>query len=531
MSYISTNANDETIFVIDDIHVGPKVEKKPSPDVFKQSWSDLRLLNGLEKNFKRRTDRQFEKGDTVPQGSGAESKQLYPPMVNQNGYGAFDVITPPYNIYELAQYYETSFANHAAVDTKVANMVGLGYHWELSESAVSRMDTKTSEKEIMAARKKIERNKSALTKWLDELNNEDTFVGTLTKAVTDMQALGNGFIEIGRKSTGEIGYIGHIPAMTVRVRRQRDGFMQIVGNKIVYFANYNDDPSKRVGNPVTTDPAPNEIIHLKVYSPLNSYYGVPDVVSAGQALVGDLLAQQYNIDYFENKAVPRYLITVKGAKLHPDSEQKLFEFFQANLKGQNHRTLVVPLPPDNDQTKVEFKIEPVEAGIQEGSFGKYHESNRNDILTAHQVPLSKIGMGDGSLAGTIASDRTFKEQVARPGQRAIEKIVNRIVHEVTDVLDFKLNELTLTDELAQSQIDEKYIRSQVLVPNEVRDALGKPPREGGDKPVELTARQSADKNNAARGNDSRAVSRENDAADSPNTVAGRKPRGENSATE
>lgn len=513
----------EDAVVIDGLNFDTvtKVTKKETKDPFYKSWADLRTYRGVEKNFKRREDR-LEKSD-MPQGQeDARSKQINPGDVIRTGYGIFDVITPPYDLYSLAQYYETHFANHAAVDTKVANMVGLGYHWELSESAMSRMDGKETEKQREAARNKVERAKASLSKWLDDLNDEDTFIGTLEKVVTDLQSTGNGYLEIGRKSNGEIGYVGHIPALTVRVRRERDGFCQIIGNRVVFFANF----GKNNGNPVTNDPNPNEIIHFKVYSPLNTYYGVPDIVSAGQALVGDQFAQQYNIDYFENKAVPRYIIYVKGGKLSSDSERKLFEFMQGSLKGQNHRTLVVPLPPDTEQTRVEFKMEAIEAGVQEGSFGKYHDSNRNDILTAHQVPLSKIGMGDGSLAGTIASDRTFKEQVARPGQRTIEKKINRIITEVTDALVFKLNELTLTDEAAQAQIHEKYLRSQVLLPNEVRDELGKAPRPGGDKPLELTARQSADKKNDAKGNDARSTDRENNAADTPTTVTGRKPQGD-----
>lgn len=512
---------DEDVVIIDGLNIDKaKVVKKKDNDPFMQPWDALRSYRGIDKNFKRRSDRNLEKADQMPQGNGAGSKQINPGSVIRTGYGAFDVITPPYNLYELAQYYETHFANHAAVDTKTANMVGLGYHWELSEAAMARVDSKETEKQRDAARAKVERNKVMLNKWLDDLNDEDTFIGTLEKVVTDLHSVGNGYLEIGRKSNGEIGYVGHIPALTVRVRRERDGFCQIIGNRVVFFSAF----GKQAPNPVTNDPNPNEIIHFKVYSPLNTYYGVPDIVSAGQALIGDQFAQQYNIDYFENKAVPRYIITVKGGKLSPDSEQKLFEFMQSNLKGQNHRTLVIPLPPDNDQTKVEFKMEAVEAGVQEGSFGKYHDSNRNDILTAHQVPLSKIGMGDGSLAGTIASDRTFKEQVARPGQRMIEKKINTMMKEVSDMLVFKLNELTLTDEAAQAQIHEKYLRSQVLLPNEVRDELGKAPRPGGDEVLELNARQAADAKNEAQGNDSRAQDRENNAADNPNTINGRKPQ-------
>ena len=496
--------------------------KKPF-DVFSIDLEKAKSLDGVNRNCSRRIDTKIKKSATLPKGKDSGSKQILPGMVFHNGYGAFDVMVPPYNQIELAQYYETSFSNHAAVDAKTSNMVGLGYHWELSETAVAKLEAKGGKSQAKAAYKKVERLKAAMSSWMDSLNDEDTFIGTLEKLVTDLEATGNGYLEIGRTTKGEIGYVGHIPAVSVRVRRQKDGFCQIIGDKVTYFKNYGDKDSV---NPVTTDPRPNEIMHFKIYSPLNAYYGVPHIVSAGQAVIGDIFAQQYNIDYFENKAVPRYIVTVKGAKLSPDSEDKLFNFMQTNLKGQNHRTLIVPLPPDNEQTKVEFKMEAVEAGIQEGSFGKYHESNRNDILAAHQVPLDKIGMGDGSLAGTIASSRNFRDQVVVPAQRMLEKRINRIIEEETDVLVFKLNELTLTDESAQAQIHEKQIRNQILTPNEVRDQLGMPRRDGGDDPFELNPRQSADAKNEAEGSDSRAVDRENNQADTPTTVNGRKPQGE-----
>jgi phage portal protein BeeE len=37
-------------------------------------------------------------------------------------------------------------------------------------------------------------------------------------------------------------------------------------------------------NPVTSDPRPNEIIHIKQYSPLNTFYGIPDIISAVSSL-------------------------------------------------------------------------------------------------------------------------------------------------------------------------------------------------------------------------------------------------------
>jgi capsid portal protein len=236
-----------------------------------------------------------------------------------------------------------------------------------------------------------------------------------------------------------------------------------------------------------------------------------------------MLASQYNIDYFSNKAVPRYVVTLKGAKLSGEAEDKMFRFMQTGMKGQNHRTLYIPLPGDSDTNKVEFKMEPIETGVQEGSFEKYRKQNRDDILVAHQVPLSKLGGGDSSaIAAALAQDRTFKEQVARPAQRELEKPINKIIREKTDILQFKFNELTLTDEIAQSQILERYVKNQIMVPNEARTILGMPQRDGGDKPLELKPQQGAN----ATANRQRDAERANNQSDGSATVSGRNPKGE-----
>ena len=381
-----------------------------------------------------------------------------------------------------------------------------------------------SRETLVNIRKKATKTAFKNRQPIEELNDEDTFTHVLEKAMTDYEATGNGYIEIGRKNTGEIGYIGHIPATTVRVRRMRDGYVQIVNQRVVFFKNFQD---KKTVNPVTTDQRPNELIHIKKYSPKNTYYGVPDVVSAATSVVGDHLAARYNIDYFENKAVPRYIVTLKGAKLSSEAEDKLFRFLQSGLRGQNHRTLYIPLPGDGPDNKVEFKMEPVENGIQEGSFDKYRTSNVHDILMAHQVPISKVGSDPGSsIASALVSDRTFKEQVARPAQKNLEKTINKLIKEKTDILLLKFNELTLTDENTQSQIDERYLRAQVVVPNDIRPRLGLPVVPSGDTPVVMTPQQRAEQNAQMAGTRQRDQQRTDQASDSSATSTGRNPGGE-----
>jgi hypothetical protein len=143
------------------------------------------------------------------------------------------------------------------------------------------------------------------------------------------------------------------------------------------------------------------------------------------------------------------------------------------------------------------------------------------------VPLSKLGGGDsGSIAAALAQDRTFKEQVARPAQRQLEKMINKIIREKTDIIEFVFNELTLTDEIAQSQILERYVKNQIITPNEARVVLDMPQRDGGDDVLDLSPAASAE----ARTTRSRDAERTNNNSDSTSTVAGRAPKGEGRQT-
>ena len=520
-------------------------------DPFNKSWDSLIGLNGLNKNFKRRVART-EKANTVinnvpRQADGqisqrylteskavgqntsntAGSKKINPGQVYRNGYGIFDLITPPYNLYELSSYYDTSFANHAAVDAKVSNTVGLGYEFDMTTSTLMSLEAAKDEARKTKAKKKIEQLKIQLADWVESLNDDDSLTKTLEKVITDMQATGNGYIEVGRTVTGEIGYVGHIPATTMRVRRLHDGYIQIIAGTITYFRNF----GAKNPNPVTDDPRPNEVIHLKEYSPLNTFYGVPDIIAALTSLQGDQMAARYNIDYFENKAVPRYIITVKGAKLTPEAEDKLFRFFQTGLKGQSHRTLYIPLPGDSEGSKIEFDMHPVENGVQEASFNEYRLRNRDDILMAHQVPLSKLGGVDsGSIAAAMTQDRTFRDQVAKPLQEYVEKAINKIIKEKTDIIQLKFKQVSLTDEIAESQILERYVKNQILVPNEAREMIGMPQRDGGDSPLELNPRQAADAKGNMAGNKTRDSERTNNQSDGAAAISGRNPKGEGAKT-
>jgi hypothetical protein len=111
-------------------------------------------------------------------------------------------------------------------------------------------------------------------------------------------------------------------------------------------------------------------------------------------------------------------------------------------------------------------------------------------------------------------------------QHHLEKVVNKIIKEKTDILELKFNELTLTDEIAQSQILERLVKTQIMMPNEAREALDLPQRADGDDPFIMSPREATDARANLAGNRQRDTERTNNNSDSPSTIAGRNPQGE-----
>lgn len=505
-------------------------------DDFNKSLESVRMNSGISPSLKRKLTNELKKFNRSVD-KDVESRQIDEKQY-LTGYDAFGVIEPPHNLDTFVQLYEISGAHYAAVNAKVANIVGLGYKFVETPLAKRKLDGLTNQDALKRSRRRVDLARDEIEELFDSFNEEDSFIETLKKVWIDYEATGNGYFEINRRLDGTIGYIGHVPSKTIRVRRDRDGFVQISAEKAQFFANYGagavDDEGNIpvVNNPIGTD-RPSELLHIKKHSPASSYYGIPDILAAQLAVAGDQFASKFNIDFFENKATPRHIIVLKGSTLSSSAQRELLQFFETGLKGQNHRSIFVPLPGDSGGEKVELEVKPVEAGIQDASFSKYKQMTLDEVLMVHRVPITKVLTSSGTnLAVARDADKTFKEQVCGPEQKILEKKINRLVKEITNTFLFKLNEMTLSDEETQSKIDERRIKTGVDTPNEQRAQRGLPGLPGGDKALDINAKGTSGNNSLAteaRANRERDSRRSAGATDSAGE--GRNPKGEGRSSE
>ena len=395
---------------------------------------------------------------------------------------------PPYNLNSLALFLEINTWHYRCVKAKAITTAGLGFDF-VSPEGIEKPD---------------EKNKETLRKFFNFPNPEMTWGEVLENVLTDFEALGNGYFEIVRNRFGQgpPKEIYHIPAVTMRVRKDKKGFIQQRDNKLVYFRNFNSDPK----NPDSYDPRDkdkpiaerrllNEVIHLKNYHPRSSYYGLPDFLPAFRALIGNKKAGDFNINFFDNNAIPQYAIIVKGGELARGTRKRIEEYFRTHIKGQAHKTLILEVVQEEGE-KVDIEIKPLSVDIKDASFRMFRNDNAEEIRVAHGVPGRLIGLTEkGGLGGGGEGEtqqEIFKYHVIEPKQTRLEyRINNFLIKQGFGIEDWELKfkEIDVTDEGKVAEIVQKLIRLGVLTINEGRKMMLQKPLKhpGADVPFIMSS--------------------------------------------
>lgn len=263
----------------------------------------------------------------------------------------------------------------------------------------------------------------------------------------------------------------------------------------------------RDGHPMVLDPLywASEVIWLKKYSVRQGDgYGVPDIVASMPAVTGTDGAHQYQLDFFDNAAIPALLVHLKGFPAGEGDEEDdpvaaTQDHFDNHIRGPGNgsRTLVIGTPPSiqdasgNREGEADVKVEKVAESVSEASFLGYLENNFDEILRVERTPIEMIAsvknVARPSANGMSTGIEVFKSFVIRPEQELREEAINRLIQDGFNYdWTFHFAEIDTLDELREMEVAQGYYNIHCLTVNEIRAKMGREPLPGGDRAFIVT---------------------------------------------
>ena len=416
----------------------------------------------------------------VGEGAGARvvkaastSQQLDP--FNYGADGEAGLVRPLYDLDQLAEMLETNTLHARCAKQKAIDVAGRGF--ALRSSA--------SDAEV---------GSQAEGRWgefVAEVETDDrgdeSFAQRIAQAAQDYESIGWAVLEVSRRADGVLDGLWHVPAHTMRAHSDGRRFCQLRGGKRTWFKRFGlegsvnrSDGGWSAGGATPANLRGNELIVIRNYTPRSDFYGLPDHIPALSAIAGWRAQAEFNVRFFDNNAVPSYAVIVEGADITPEFEEKILDHFR-QLKGDPHRTLVIPVPgiPGDDATQVKVTFEKLSSDTKDASFRGYKQDNALEICIAHGVPPYRVGWPIvGSLGGATAEEMTeiYNDSIVQPRQETWEQRLTRALLgakglAIADVV-LKAAELDTRNETRDVEKSKALWEMDALLPDEARGFFG-----------------------------------------------------------
>lgn len=439
-------------------------------------------------------------------------KSLDSQQIDEAQFHSADIDTykPPYQPDQLSRLLELNETHAVSCRKKAAHVAGFGFdlapHPEVADSEHDDPPGRDPVEDFWFGRE---------SKFQIGPNGTEpaTPAEVLERAWLDYEAIGWLALEVLTADTDNTPMgLAHVPAQTIRKRTDGRGYVQIGPdmNKR-YFGRFGmrydepivgvdgsqefvDSESGEIGETVAdVDEVANELLVINKPSLSSLHYGTPDIIPALQTLEGDEAAKRYNVDFFENNAVPRFAVLIEGATVSDELRRSIEQAF-VDLKGEggNNRTLVIDAEPADTVANefeaadadgdVNITLEPLTVGVEEdASFQNYRDSNEHTILQVHEVPPVIAGRTEDINRTTAQEQRRhFAEEVVGPKQERLAERLYQTLH----VVGLGVENWTLSFELRGAetrQRDANVAQTRVQAANgsmtidEARSELGLEP--------------------------------------------------------
>ena len=353
------------------------------------------------------------------------------------------VLEPKYNPYELVQLLDLYTYHASAVDAVAIDSTGISY----TLKPVEGLEPVEAEKE----------------RFLTVLENSTPSINThLQRMVYDRRAIGYGALEVIRESSSEsdIVRLKHIPAHTLRRHTDLKRVLHVTSSGkrvwfVIYGKNYDDQGNKcdvhadtgafHPYNSLAPHEKANELLWTMEYAPGTDYYGRPPIVSCLPSISAGISATAYNTAFFQNYGMPKFAITVTGdfADYDVSSDDPDYDVTQTlkyrisqqikEVIKNPHSAICITIPSEGEEGNVNLDITPLSVQTEEGSFRLLRKDTRDEVLHAHHVDPSRLGIYDAGTLNGNNSDNTsasYKYGTIAPIKQECEALINRIGEEL-----------------------------------------------------------------------------------------------------
>lgn len=296
---------------------------------------------------------------------------------------------------------------------------------------------------------------------------------TLVNLQTDYEIFGNGYLEVVRaRNKKDVTELLHIPSRSCTLVREGTGVRkrimleQRVGDSSTRFKMFGDkEPVDR-----------NEFLQLKDYNPESRYYGYPDYLTALATMLLDRGAVTYNAKRFSNDLMLQTILFIAGWKLDSDSRKKAKEFFKSEYKGLEAVSSALLLSSEDKEAKLQ--VETVGTEVKDASFRALRMDNREEVVDAHEVPRSIVGLSrQGALGDSnrLREElRIFRDITIRPRVEKMQFLHNFLLLPAMGIMNckFVLNQIDLSDDKADADYYKILVDSGIIDADEARQPLG-----------------------------------------------------------
>lgn len=365
----------------------------------------------------------------------ADSAPLRLPAATE--WPAGDVYPRPVDYGTLAESVSLNPYHAAALRIKAQAAVGLGYTLYRDEQA----------------------DDALIAGW--EAVWPEGFQREILSLALDLETFGMAYVEAVPGADGAAACY-HVPAYTMWLRPT--GYRQEVQLHRVEWPPYDDQE--------------RGIAHLGLYHPRADWYGLPDWITALNAMQLDANATLWNLQFFQNNCVPAWAILVEGGTLDETVEQQIADFFTANYKGVDnaHRALQL------SGAGVTVKFQKLQDDSRDMGFAQLKQLARDEVVAAHGVPPRLLGIvtaGQLGGGGEMQSQLRFFREVLMAGR---QRLWSRFLTQFLPAgVSLRFHEMDITDAETDATYYKELVAAGVLQPNEARAELGLEPVAGLDE--------------------------------------------------